>query len=101
MGRNERLELIDFESRELPLTVQAELLTLHRSGIYYKPVPPSPEEIAIKHEIDRIYMEDPYLGSRPITHILKRKDYSVSRPTVQKYMREMGIANTSRTKFEP
>ena len=90
--RNERLELVDFEAREWPLTVQAELLTLNRSGLYYKPVPPSPEEIAIKHEIDRIYTEDPYFGSRPITAILKRMNYSVSRPTVQKHMREMGIA---------
>jgi len=83
---------VDFENRELPLTVQAEMLSLNRSSLYYQPVPPSPMEIAIKHEIDRIYTEDPYMGSRPITAILNREGFSISRPTVQKYMREMGIS---------
>ncbi len=87
---------MDFDNRELPLTVQADLLTLNCTSLYYKPVPPSPIEIAIKHEIDRIYTNDPYMGSRPITVILNRdKGFSVSRPTVQKYMREMGIAAIS------
>lgn len=57
--RAERTELVDFENRELPLTAQAELLSLNRSNLYYRPVPPSPLEIAIKHRIDRIYTEDP------------------------------------------
>jgi putative transposase len=52
-------------------------------------------EITIKHEIDRIYTDDPYMGSRPITAILNRKGFSISRPTVQKYMREMGISAIS------
>ena len=92
---------MDFENRKLPITLQAELLSLNRTslpvrctqtGLYYRPVPPSPEEIAIKHEIDRIYTDDPYFGSRPITEILRRSGYKVSRPTVQKYMQEMGIS---------
>jgi len=86
---------VDFENRELPITTQAKLLFLNRTSLYYKPVPPSAKEIAIKHEIDRIYTEDPYLGSRPIREVLIRKGYSISRPTVQKYMREMGIAAIS------
>lgn len=87
---------MDFDNRKLPLTVQAELLSLNRSSLYYQPVPPSPVEIAIKNEIDRIYTDDPYMGSRPITVILNRdKGFNVSRPTVQKYMREMGIAAIS------
>jgi putative transposase len=91
---------------ELPLSVQAELLSLNRASLYYKPVPPLPEEIAIKHEIDRIYTDDPYMDSRPITAILNRRGFKISRPTEQKYMREMGIAairpgpNLSRRNYE-
>jgi len=76
----------------LPLTTQTELLSLNRTSLYYCPVPPSPKEITIKHEIDRIYTDDPYMGSRPITTILNRTGFSISRPTVQKYMREVGIS---------
>ena len=88
----ERLNLIDFENRILPITTQAKLLSLNRTSLYYRPAPPSPWEIAIKNEIDRIYTDDPYMGSRPITTILNRTGFSISRPTVQKYMREMGIS---------
>jgi len=86
------LGLIDFDNRELPIKTQATLLSLNRTSIYYRPVPPSSLEIATKHEIDRIYTEDPYMGSRPITTILNRSAFSISRPTVQRYMRQMGIA---------
>jgi len=86
------MTLIDFKNRILPVTTQTELLSLNRTSLYYQPVPPSTQEIAIKHEIDRIYTEDPYMGSRPITTILNRSGFSISRPTVQKYIRQMGIA---------
>lgn len=83
--------MVDFHDRELPLTTQVDLLSLTRSTLYYKPVQASAEEITLKHEIDRIYTEDPCYGSRTITAIMRREGNLISRPTVQKYMREMGI----------
>lgn len=91
MSRIERIELIDFDNRVLPLTVQTELLSLNRTSLYYKSVTVSDKEVTIKHAIDKIYTEDPYMGSRPITAILKRNGHKISRPTVLRYMREMGI----------
>jgi putative transposase len=70
---------------------QAELLGISYSSLFYRPAPPSPREIAIKHRIDRIYTEHPYYGSRRMTVALNREEITVSRPTVQRYMREMGI----------
>lgn len=61
------------------------------SSLFYRPVPPSPREISIKHRIDRIYTDHPYYGSRRITVVLNW-EMPISRPTVQRYMREMGIA---------
>jgi putative transposase len=46
-------------SLELSLKAQAELLGLSRSSLYYCPMPPSPEEVAIKHRIDEIYTRWP------------------------------------------
>jgi len=77
---------------EIPLTAQAELLSLSRSSLYYEPVGPSEREINIKHRIDELYTAYPFLGSRKITIFLCREGLHVSRPTVQGYMREMGIA---------
>jgi len=79
----------------LSLAVQAELLGLNRSGVYYQPVGPSEAEIAIKHRIDEIYTAHPYYGSRRITAQLCREGRLISRPTVQRSMREMAIAGIS------
>jgi len=68
------------------------LLSLNRTGIYYKPAPPSEEEIAIKHRIDEIYTKYPFYGSRRITALLNRENICINRKRVQRYMREMGIA---------
>lgn len=67
------------------------MLGLNRTGLYYQPVGPSPEEIAVKHRIDEIYTAHPYYGSRRIAVVLS-KERPISRPTVQRYMREMGIS---------
>jgi putative transposase len=75
----------------IPLKAQAELLEVSYSSLFYQPVPPSPREITIKHRIDRIYTDHPYYGSRRMTVVLNREEIPVSRPTVQRYMREMGI----------
>lgn len=76
---------------ELSIKTQAELLGLNRTGLYYRPVPPSPEEVAIKHRIDEIYTAYPFYGSRRITAVLRR-EMSINRKAVQRHMREMGIA---------
>jgi putative transposase len=46
LSREERRKLVDWENRELPVSTQAELLSLNRSGLYYQPVPPCPQEVA-------------------------------------------------------
>lgn len=76
----------------LPVTRQAQLLSLSRSGLYYLPKPPSPEEVAIKRRIDEIYTERSFLGSRRMKVMLNWERYHLNRNRVQNYMQEMGIA---------
>jgi putative transposase len=86
------LALLEREHPELPLTTQAALLDLNRSGLYYVPRPVTPEEVTIKHAIDEIYTAYPFYGSRRITVELREsRKLLVARETVQRYMREMGI----------
>jgi putative transposase len=81
---------------ELPLSVQAELLSLSRSSLYYQPALPSAQEVAIKHRIDEIYTEYPFYGSRRIReHLVHNDGMTINRKTVQGHMREMGIAGVS------
>jgi putative transposase len=82
---------VDWTDRALPLSLQAELLSLNRSGLYYQPVPPTPEELWIKRRIDEIYTECPFYGSRKITAELC-KELVINRKAVQRHMREMGLS---------
>ena len=92
MSRAERVALIEREGSELPLAVQADLLGLSRSSLYYESMLPSAEEVALKHRIDEIYTRYPFYGSRRIAAVLGREDVLVNRKAVQRHMREMGIA---------
>lgn len=76
----------------MPLSVQADLLSLSRSSLYYRPVLPSAQEIGLKHRIDEIYTDYPFYGSRRIAAQLRREGRSINRKAVQRHMREMGIA---------
>jgi putative transposase len=86
------LALVERDNKEVSLSAQAKLLSLNRTGIYYKPAPPSEGEIAVKHRIDEIYTKYPFYGSRRITAQLNRENICINRKRVQRYMREMGIA---------
>jgi putative transposase len=82
--------MLEKDHPELSLKVQAELLGISYASLFYQPVPPSVRELAIKRRIDEIYTAYPFYGSRKIAVTL-RPEFGVSRPTVQAYMREMGI----------
>lgn len=76
----------------MPVSTQAQLLSLNRTSLYYEPRPPSAEEVRLKHHIDELYTAHPYYGSRKMTAQLVRDGLHVNRKAVQRHMREMGIA---------
>ena len=83
---------IEWDKPEIAIKTQAELLSLNRTSLYYKPVGVSEEEVALKNRIDEIYTEHPFYGSRRIAAVLRREGREVNRKAVQRHMREMGIA---------
>jgi putative transposase len=91
LSAKERRALVEWEHPELSLTVQTQLLGISRSSLYYRPVSPSAEEIALKHRIDEIYTNYPFFGSRRMVAWLQREGMSINRKAVQRHMREMGL----------
>lgn len=75
----------------MPLTAQADLLSLSRSSLYYQPTPPSATEVAAKHRIDAIYLDFPTYGARRMAAQLQREGLSLDRKTVRRYMQEMDL----------
>lgn len=82
---------MEWDCPEHAISVQADLLGLNRSSLYYKPVPPSPEEICLKHRIDELYTQHSFLGYRKIAAIMNREGDEIHANTVRRYMREMGL----------
>ena len=83
---------VERDAGSVALCTQAELLSISRSSLYYRPRQPSAEEVALKHRIDALYTQYPFFGSRRITAHLQRDGLNVNRKAVQRHMREMGIA---------
>ena len=80
------------DASELSITEQTALLDLNRSGLYYKPVPPSEDDLFIKLHIDKIYTAHPEYGYRRICWWLNTKEHiSINHKAVLRHMREMGI----------
>lgn len=82
--------MIDKE-HSLPLTTQCRILNLSRSGIYYVPVPVSDKDRQLMDLIDRIHLEEPYLGTRGIRNALWDRGHTIGRSHVRTLMRKMGI----------
>ena len=83
--------MVERPGSELSLKQQAELLGISRSSLYYQPVPPSAEEVKLKHRIDEIFTAWPFYGTRRITAQLRREGWLINRKRVQRYMGEMGL----------
>ena len=59
--------MIEMTSTELTVKRQAELLTVKRTSLYYRPVGISPYELELMHAVDRIFTKWPCFGYRRIT----------------------------------
>jgi putative transposase len=86
-----RRSLIDRDRSPPSLRRQCALLSLHRSGVYYEPVPATDEDLKLMRRIDELHMAQPQYGSRSIATTLQRQSLRVNRKHIQRLMRLMGI----------
>jgi putative transposase len=83
--------MVQPEHEELSVRQQCALLHLARSNLYYKPVEADAEELALMRQIDRLYLEHPYYGSRRMEVVLRQQGLLINRKRVQRLMRLMGL----------
>ncbi len=79
----------------LSMRWQCELLGVNRSSVYYEPVEPDAEELAMMRRMDELHLKHPFFGSRMMTQTLKAEGALVNRKRVQRLMRLMGIESTA------
>ena len=79
------------EHQELSERRQCELFSLNRSSLYYEQIGLSEEDQRILEEMDKIYMEFPFYGSRRMSRELKRRGFKVGRLKARTLMRILGV----------
>jgi putative transposase len=83
--------MVQREGRGLSIRRQCQVLSLHRSNLYYEPRPVSSEELALMHTIDETYLRYPFLGSRGMAETLRRQGHPINRKRTRRLMRLMGL----------
>ena len=69
---------------------QCNLLCIHRSGLYYHPVPEREENLRIMRLLDEQYFKTPFYGIRRLTKWLQKQGYKITRKRVKRLMDLMG-----------
>jgi putative transposase len=78
-------------SHELPVTRQAQLLSISRGSVYYKPRAVLAADLAIMRRIDELHLEHPFAGSRMLRDLLAGDGIAIGRRHVATLMKRMGI----------
>jgi putative transposase len=61
---------------------QCELVSISRSAFYYEPTGEGPFNLALMREIDEVFMDCPFYGTRQMTRHLRRLGHLVGRKRV-------------------
>ena len=85
------MALVERENVEVSVVVQCELMSLHRSGVYYVPRPVDERTLLIQRRIDEIYTACPFYGVRKITAQLHADGLLVNHKAVARHMQVMGL----------
>lgn len=90
--RDEALRWIDRDHESLSIRRQCQLLSIHRSQLYYEAVPESEENLELMRLLDEQHLKQPTWDSRNMTWFLsKRTGEAVNRKKTQRLMRRIGL----------
>lgn len=93
-SKKERRDLV---SKKCGLSVvrQCELLDIHRSGVYYRPVGESALNLELMRLIDEKSLLHPWLGvPRMVKWLQRDKGYDINKKRIERLFRLMGISAT-------
>ena len=82
--------MIEKDHSDLSMVQQCELLSIHRSGLYYSPCPESEENLIIMRPLDEQYFKTPFYSIRRLTAWLQHQRYQINRKRVARLMCIMG-----------
>ncbi len=82
---------MDWFEKPFSLTRQCELLSIHKSNLYYEPKGESEQNLHLMRKIDEQYLKTPFAGYRMMSALLGRAGEAVNEKRVRRLMRLMGL----------
>jgi putative transposase len=92
MSVERRRQMIEPEHPRLSIVRQCELVSISRSGFYYRPAGETPLNLELMRLIDAQFLETPWYGSPRMVRHLRREGHVVGRKRVRRLMGQMGLA---------
>ncbi len=85
----ERRAMIE-KDKDISIRHQCELACIHRSGLYYKPMQESEDNLHLMRLVDEKYLQTPFYGVRKLTYWLRTEGHRVNAKRVKRLMDLMG-----------
>lgn len=86
----ERKEMIDKNDKEMSINKQCEVLSVHKSSLYYEPVGEKEENLKIMQLLDKQYFETPFYGALRLTAWLGEVEgFEVNIKRVRRLMKQI------------
>ena len=82
--------MIDRE-QQLPIKRQAEVLSISRGSVYYRPRPVSEKDLLLMRKMDELHLDYPFAGSRMLRDLLRQQGVDAGRLHIGSLMKKMGI----------
>ena len=89
-----RRRMIEPEPSRLTIARQCELVSISRSGFYYRHAGETPLNLELMRLIDAQFLEAPWYGSRRMARHLQREGHTLGRKRVRRLRAKMGLAAT-------
>lgn len=86
----ERIDLAE-RGTELSVRRQADLLGVHRSNLYYKPIGESKENLLLMRKMDELFLDDPTLGVIGMQDELGEQGHRYNVKRIRRLLRKMGV----------
>ena len=90
MSPKERKKMVS-KRVDISLSRQCNILKISQSSLYYTPIGFSPKTLELMRQIDRVFTQYPFFGSRQIAAYLPRKGYHAGRHRIRRLMKVMGL----------
>lgn len=89
MSRTKRISMVERNHPKLSIAEQCDVLNIHRSGLYYKPMTESKENLEIMSILDKQYFKTPFYGVLRLTAFLNNEGFRVNSKRVRRLMKLM------------